>query len=115
MCGIVGHIGPQNAVESVLEGLKRLEYRGYDSAGVCFKDTDGQLHLYKKSGKLGNLRKLLEGENYSSHSCVAAHCSESRSTIRCTSAASRNSRPNSCSTLAFAWRFKASTRRTTPT
>ncbi len=70
MCGIVGHIGPKNAVESVLEGLKRLEYRGYDSAGVCFKDAAGELKLYKKSGKLQNLKNLLEGENYSSHSCV---------------------------------------------
>ena len=36
MCGIVGHLGPRNSVEIVMEGLKRLEYRGYDSAGICF-------------------------------------------------------------------------------
>jgi len=70
MCGIVGHIGPKNAVESVLQGLKRLEYRGYDSAGVSFKTADGKLKLFKKSGKLQNLKNLLVGENYSSHSCV---------------------------------------------
>lgn len=63
MCGIVGHIGTKNSVEIVLEGLKRLEYRGYDSAGVSFVDEDSQLQIYKKSGKLENLRGMLEGKN----------------------------------------------------
>ncbi len=70
MCGIVGHLGSANSVERVLEGLRRLEYRGYDSAGVCFKTEKGELSLYKKSGKLSNLENLLKGLNHQSTSCV---------------------------------------------
>lgn len=70
MCGIVGHLGSANSVERVLEGLRRLEYRGYDSAGVCFKTERGELSLYKKSGKLSNLENLLKGFNHQSTSCV---------------------------------------------
>ena len=70
MCGIVGYIGPKNAVEVVLEGLKRLEYRGYDSAGVCFKNEQGGLSLHKKAGKLENLQQLLAGKNYFSSCCI---------------------------------------------
>ena len=58
MCGIVGYVGPQVALEVVVEGLRRLEYRGYDSAGVAIVD-DGELAVAKKAGKLGNLEKLL--------------------------------------------------------
>ena len=61
MCGIVGYVGPQVALDVVVEGLRRLEYRGYDSAGVALV-TDGQLHVAKKAGKLGNLEKLLAEE-----------------------------------------------------
>jgi glucosamine--fructose-6-phosphate aminotransferase (isomerizing) len=70
MCGIVGHIGLSNSVNVVLEGLKRLEYRGYDSAGICFKDKENELALYKKKGKLENLRELLTQVDTSSHSCI---------------------------------------------
>lgn len=70
MCGIVGHIGPKNSVDMVLNGLKRLEYRGYDSAGVCFADKKGNLTLHKKSGKLENLISLLKGVDYASTCCV---------------------------------------------
>ena len=70
MCGIVGHIGRSNSVQVVLEGLKRLEYRGYDSSGVCFKNEFGQLTLYKKTGKLHNLKSLLRGVDLKSNSCV---------------------------------------------
>lgn len=70
MCGIVGHLGPQNSVEIVLEGLKRLEYRGYDSAGVCFVDEHDHLEVYKKSGKLENLKKLLGDKKYIARSCI---------------------------------------------
>ncbi len=45
MCGIFGYIGPKNASEVVLEGLKRLEYRGYDSAGVCVLAKDNKALL----------------------------------------------------------------------
>jgi glutamine---fructose-6-phosphate transaminase (isomerizing) len=58
MCGIVGYVGPKDAREVVLEGLRRLEYRGYDSAGVAVL-TDGQLSTAKKAGKLANLEKVL--------------------------------------------------------
>ncbi len=70
MCGIVGHLGPQNSVETVLEGLKRLEYRGYDSAGVSFVDEHNELCVFKKSGKLENLKRILEGKNLVARSCI---------------------------------------------
>ncbi|SCX47083.1 glucosamine--fructose-6-phosphate aminotransferase (isomerizing) [Klenkia marina] len=58
MCGIVGYVGPQNALDVVLEGLRRLEYRGYDSAGVAVL-ADGELAWAKKAGKVANLEKEL--------------------------------------------------------
>jgi glutamine---fructose-6-phosphate transaminase (isomerizing) len=61
MCGIVGYVGPQNALDVVLEGLRRLEYRGYDSAGVAVL-AGGRLSAAKKAGKLANLEKLLAEE-----------------------------------------------------
>ncbi|WP_017613224.1 glutamine--fructose-6-phosphate transaminase (isomerizing) [Nocardiopsis salina] len=59
MCGIVGYVGPQPALEVVVDGLARLEYRGYDSAGVAVLD-DGTLRTEKRAGKLANLRQALE-------------------------------------------------------
>ncbi|MBI2521644.1 MAG: glutamine--fructose-6-phosphate transaminase (isomerizing) [Bdellovibrio sp.] len=70
MCGIVGHLGPRNSVEIVMEGLKRLEYRGYDSAGICFVNEKNQLSIFKKSGKLENLRGLIEKEKIIARSCI---------------------------------------------
>ena len=70
MCGIVGYVGRGDAVASVLEGLKRLEYRGYDSSGICFKGEDNSLNLYKKKGKLANLKKVLVGVDHFSHTCI---------------------------------------------
>jgi glucosamine--fructose-6-phosphate aminotransferase (isomerizing) len=58
MCGIVGYVGPQDARDVVLEGLRRLEYRGYDSAGIAVV-ADGTLSAAKKAGKLANLEKAL--------------------------------------------------------
>jgi glucosamine--fructose-6-phosphate aminotransferase (isomerizing) len=58
MCGIVGYVGPQDARDVVLEGLRRLEYRGYDSAGIAVV-SDGELSSAKKAGKLANLEKVL--------------------------------------------------------
>jgi glucosamine--fructose-6-phosphate aminotransferase (isomerizing) len=58
MCGIVGYVGPQDARDVVLEGLRRLEYRGYDSAGIAVV-ADGTLTAAKKAGKLANLEKVL--------------------------------------------------------
>ena len=59
MCGIVGYVGDQSALGVVIEGLRRLEYRGYDSAGVAML-ADGKLATAKKAGKLANLEALLE-------------------------------------------------------
>ncbi|MDP9101107.1 MAG: glutamine--fructose-6-phosphate transaminase (isomerizing) [Actinomycetota bacterium] len=58
MCGIVGYVGGQPALEVVLDGLRRLEYRGYDSAGVAILDG-GVLQVQRKAGKLANLEKEL--------------------------------------------------------
>jgi glutamine---fructose-6-phosphate transaminase (isomerizing) len=57
MCGIVGYVGPEEALPIILEGLGHLEYRGYDSAGVAV--IDGQLTVVKKAGKLAALEKEL--------------------------------------------------------
>src|SRR4249920_3883700 len=61
MCGIVGYVGEKVALDVVVEGLRRLEYRGYDSAGVAIV-ADETLHVAKKAGKLCNLEKLLSEE-----------------------------------------------------
>ncbi|WP_299952392.1 glutamine--fructose-6-phosphate transaminase (isomerizing) [uncultured Modestobacter sp.] len=58
MCGIVGYVGSKDSLDVVLEGLRRLEYRGYDSAGVAVL-ADGRLSTAKKAGKLANLEKEL--------------------------------------------------------
>jgi glucosamine--fructose-6-phosphate aminotransferase (isomerizing) len=61
MCGIVGYVGPRAALDVVVEGLRRLEYRGYDSAGVAVIGDD-RLQVAKKAGRLENLEKLLADE-----------------------------------------------------
>src|SRR2546423_4265378 len=58
MCGIVGYVGPDDALPIVLEGLRRLVYRGYDSAGVAV--VDGGLEVVKREGKLAELERALE-------------------------------------------------------
>jgi glucosamine--fructose-6-phosphate aminotransferase (isomerizing) len=55
MCGIVGYVGPRPALSVVVEGLRRLEYRGYDSAGVAVIDDSGALQTAKKAGRIANL------------------------------------------------------------
>ena len=58
MCGIIGYVGAKSAQHVVIEGLRRLEYRGYDSAGIALVGADG-LHTSKKAGKLSNLENEL--------------------------------------------------------
>lgn len=58
MCGIVGYIGKESAINVLLNGLTKLEYRGYDSSGIAL-DIDGKVEMYKAEGKLQNLKDLL--------------------------------------------------------
>jgi glucosamine--fructose-6-phosphate aminotransferase (isomerizing) len=64
MCGIVGYIGEQNAAPILLSGLKKLEYRGYDSAGIAVQEEAG-IKLVKKEGKLNKLNEAAEKESFS--------------------------------------------------
>jgi glucosamine--fructose-6-phosphate aminotransferase (isomerizing) len=59
MCGIVGYVGPREAGPILIEGLRRLEYRGYDSAGIALVDEAGDLFVEKKAGKLANLQTAI--------------------------------------------------------
>ena len=63
MCGIVGYVGRQEACPILLKGLHRLEYRGYDSAGVAMVNGDGTLNVYKCKGKVADLEHHLEGKD----------------------------------------------------
>ena len=70
MCGIVGYIGRQRAVPVVLAGLKRLEYRGYDSAGIAVCDAEHQLTVRRAKGKLINLESLLDDDPIEGSCCI---------------------------------------------
>ncbi|HEY8846074.1 MAG TPA: glutamine--fructose-6-phosphate transaminase (isomerizing) [Candidatus Limnocylindrales bacterium] len=59
MCGIVGYTGPREAGPILIEGLRRLEYRGYDSAGIALVDEDGDMFVEKRAGKLSNLQTAI--------------------------------------------------------
>ena len=59
MCGIVGYTGPREAGPILIEGLRRLEYRGYDSAGIALVDEEGEIFVEKKAGKLANLQTAI--------------------------------------------------------
>jgi len=65
MCGIVGYTGPRQAYPVVIKGLKRLEYRGYDSAGVAL--LNGELNVYKKKGKVADLEENNVGKDVGGH------------------------------------------------
>ncbi|MGM9752951.1 MAG: glutamine--fructose-6-phosphate transaminase (isomerizing) [Candidatus Cryptobacteroides sp.] len=63
MCGIVAYVGERQACPILIKGLKRLEYRGYDSAGVALIDKEGNLNVYKCKGRVSNLENFLDGKN----------------------------------------------------
>jgi glucosamine--fructose-6-phosphate aminotransferase (isomerizing) len=69
MCGIVGYVGHRDAYPVVIKGLKRLEYRGYDSAGIAIINDD-QLKVFKKQGKVAELEKHVKGQAFSSNIAI---------------------------------------------
>ncbi len=71
MCGIVGYVGPDEALPAILDGLRRLEYRGYDSAGVAV--VDGGLSIVKRAGKLVELERALDARDRPSGSVGMGH------------------------------------------
>lgn len=70
MCGIIGYIGKRQANPILLDGLRRLEYRGYDSAGLALQN-DGALTVLKRAGRIENLRKLVAETNPQGHSGIS--------------------------------------------
>ena len=63
MCGIVGYIGPHRAYDVLIKGLRCLEYRGYDSAGIALEREDGEMCVYKSKGKVSNLEASCTGKD----------------------------------------------------
>jgi glucosamine--fructose-6-phosphate aminotransferase (isomerizing) len=70
MCGIVGYVGKRQVVGVLLKGLKCLEYRGYDSAGVAFQQGD-RIQIEKAEGRLQNVEKLLASQSLAD---LSLHC-----------------------------------------
>ena len=71
MCGIVGYIGQSDAYPVLIEGLKKLEYRGYDSAGVALISNQDKLNVYKTKGKVSNLEAMSADKDCSGHIGIA--------------------------------------------
>lgn len=63
MCGITAYVGKEKALPFLLQGLRKLEYRGYDSAGVTLINSSNEINTYKAKGRIKNLEELLEGKN----------------------------------------------------
>ena len=71
MCGIVAYVGHQDAYPILIEGLKRLEYRGYDSAGVALLNANNELNVYKAKGKVSDLEAYASAKDISGHIGIA--------------------------------------------
>ena len=71
MCGIVGYLGNGNVYDVLINGLKRLEYRGYDSAGIAWVNASGRLNVYKTMGKVSNLENYCADKDLSATSGIA--------------------------------------------
>ena len=71
MCGIVGYLGNGNVYDVLINGLKRLEYRGYDSAGIALVNASGRLNVYKTMGKVSNLENYCADKDLSATSGIA--------------------------------------------
>ena len=69
MCGIVAYIGKKEAYPIIIKGLKRLEYRGYDSAGIALLN-EGEINLYKRQGKVSNLEEHASAYNLGGHAGI---------------------------------------------
>ncbi len=100
MCGIVGYIGKRQASPILLDGLRRLEYRGYDSAGMALNDGD-RLEVLRRAGRIENLRQLVAEANPQSMRASATRAgprtARPRTRTRTRTATSRASWP-SCTT-----------------
>ena len=71
MCGIVGYVGERQAYPILIKGLQRLEYRGYDSAGVALINDDGEMRIYKSKGKVKDLEEVAAGHDLSGRIGIA--------------------------------------------
>ena len=69
MCGIVGYVGNGSAREIIIDGLKKLEYRGYDSSGIAF-DAGGKIEIRKCQGRISNLEAILSKETIDAHTGI---------------------------------------------
>ena len=63
MCGIVGYLGKENALEKIITGLETLEYRGYDSAGVAYV-LNNQIKVIKREGRIQNLKEAIPWQDH---------------------------------------------------
>src|SRR3989344_5331192 len=73
MCGIIGYVGTKEAAPILIDGLKRLEYRGYDSSGVGIICTDGEILVRKAPGKIRDLEALIKSQQLPSATIGVSH------------------------------------------
>ena len=73
MCGIVGYIGNEHAAPILLDGLSKLEYRGYDSAGIAVRDSEGNINIVKAKGRLKGLIEKTDSGKAVPGTCGIGH------------------------------------------